>query len=116
MMSGNNAGDRVSGHFGRSPWMMIAESQRTAQEFVKNEMMNGKSAVAMMTRQECTDAIFTEVGNGAYGHLAAAGIQGWIAPVGISGQDALEMFKRGALEPAQAATKQGGGLGCHCSG
>ncbi|MGA9673531.1 MAG: NifB/NifX family molybdenum-iron cluster-binding protein [Terracidiphilus sp.] len=105
----------MSSHFGRAEWIMIDDTESHGIEFVKNNGLNGKSAVETVIRQGCTDVIFAEIGNGAFGHLSAAGIRGWVAPEDITGQQALQLFGQLALQPANASTKQGGGHGCCCS-
>ncbi len=116
MMSADRAGSPISAHFGKAEWVMVSDLARPLPEFVRNEMLNGKSALEIAIRNGCTDVIFTEIGNGAYGHLTAAGLHGWVAPRDIAGQRAIQMFESSTLQPANGATKQGGGLGCHCSG
>lgn len=115
MMSADRADGEMSSHFGKAEWIMISDTENRAPEFVKNNGLNGRSAVEIAIRQGCTHMIFTEIGNGAVGHLMAAGIRGWIAPEHITGQQALQMFGQVALQPANAATKQGGGHGCYCA-
>jgi len=115
MMSANSADAPMSSHFGKAEWIMIADTEKPGPEFVKNDGMNGKSAVEIAIHRGCTDVIFTEIGNGAFGHLSAAGIRGWVAPEDITGQQALQLFGQLALEPANTATKQGGGHGCCCA-
>jgi len=115
MMSADRADEQMSAHFGKAEWIMVAGTENQAPEFVKNEGMNGKSAVEIAIRSGFTDMIFTEIGNGAYGHLHAANIRGWVAPEHITGEQALQMFAQSKLQPANAATKQGGGHGCCCS-
>ncbi len=116
MMSADRAGSPISAHFGKAEWVMVSDLASPLPEFVRNEMLNGKSALEIAIRNGCTDVIFTEIGNGAYGHLTAAGLHGWVAPRDITGQRAIQMFESSTLQPANGATKQGGGLGCHCSG
>ena len=116
MMSADRADSAVSAHFGKSEWIMVSDFASPGPEFVRNEMLNGKSALEIAIRKGCTDVIFAEIGNGAYGHLVAAGLKGWVAPVDITGQRAIQLFESSTLQPANGATRQGGGLGCHCSG
>lgn len=115
MMSADRADGQMSSHFGKAEWIMVSDTETKALEFVKNDGMNGKSAVEVTIRQSCTDVVFTEIGNGAFGHLMAAGIHGWVAPENITGQQALKMFEQAALQPVSAATKQGGGHACCCA-
>ncbi len=115
MMSADRAEEQISAHFGKAEWIMVAGTESPVPVFVKNEGMNGKGAVEIAIRNGFTDMIFTEIGNGAFGHLHAANIRGWVAPENITGQQALELFAQSKLQPASAATKQGGGHGCCCS-
>ncbi len=115
MMSANRADEHMSSHFGKAEWIMVTNPDNSAVEFVKNEGLNGRSAVEIALRQGLTDVIFTEIGGGAFGHLQTAGIRGWVAPEHISGQQALMMFRQSQLEPASASTKPGEGHGCCCA-
>jgi predicted Fe-Mo cluster-binding NifX family protein len=114
MMSADCADGQMSSHFGRAEWIMVSDAENAVPAFIKNEGLNGKSAVEIAIRGGFTDLIFTEIGNGAFGHLQAAGIHGWVAPEQITGQQALRMFAQSQLPAAEAATKQGGGMGCCC--
>lgn len=115
MMSADRGDEQMSSHFGKAEWIMVADTDRSVLEFVKNEGLNGRSAVEIAIRQGFTDVVFTEIGNGAFGHLQAAGIRGWVAPEQITGQQALQMFEQLALQPANASTKQGEGHWCFCA-
>jgi predicted Fe-Mo cluster-binding NifX family protein len=114
VMSADRADGQMSSHFGKAEWIMVSDEENAVPVFVKNEGLNGKSAVEIAIRLGCTDVIFSEIGNGAFGHLHAAGIRAWVAPVQITGQQALRMFAQSQLHAAETATKQGGGLGCCC--
>jgi predicted Fe-Mo cluster-binding NifX family protein len=116
MMAADRADGQISSHFGKAEWVMVADAESGALEFLKNEAANGKSAVEIAIRRGLTELIFTEIGNGAFGHLRAAGIRGWVAPEQITGEQALRMFEQARLQPASAATKLGGGMSCCCSG
>ena len=115
MMSAESADEAISSHFGKAEWLMITDTGNPTPVFVKNEMLSGKSAVEIAHREGCSDLIFTEIGNGAFGHLKAAGIRGWVAPEHITGSHALNMFDKSILQPASTSTKQGGGAGCCCA-
>ena len=114
-MSADSADGQMSSHFGKAEWIMVADTENRIPEFVKNEALNGKNAVEIAIHQGCTDVIFTEIGNGAFGHLRTAGIRGWVAPEHTSGQQALRMFTQSELEAASASTKPGEGHGCCCA-
>ncbi len=115
MMSADHADEPMSSHFGKAEWVMVTNPDSPAREFVKNQGMNGRSAVEIAIGQGLTDVIFTEIGHGAFGHLQTAGIRGWVAPEHISGQQALKMFEQSQLEAASASTKSGKGHGCCCA-
>jgi hypothetical protein len=66
----------MSSHFGNAEWIMVSDAENAVPVFVKNEGLNGKSTVEIAICLGCTDMIFSEIGNGAFGHLQAAGIRG----------------------------------------
>jgi predicted Fe-Mo cluster-binding NifX family protein len=104
MMSENNVKAQMSEHFGKAEWVMVADTECHAFDFLKNEAAGGKSIVEMIAGQNCTDAIFSEIGNGALGHLKAENVRGWVAPANISGQQALEMFEHLRLQAADSSS------------
>ena len=104
MMSENNVKAQMSPHFGKAEWVMVADTECHAFDFLKNEAAGGKSVVEIIAGQNCSDAIFSEIGNGALGHLKAEGIRGWVAPSNISGQQALEMFEHLRLQAADSSS------------
>ena len=117
MMSENRAEGQMSSHFGKAEWIMVVDTERPIVEFVKNEGLNGKSAVGIAICQGCTDVILADIGDGALGHLQAAQIRAWAAPAPVAGDEALRMFRAGQLSPvpaARAAARDGGGHGCCC--
>jgi predicted Fe-Mo cluster-binding NifX family protein len=115
MMLENNVTAQMSAHFGKAEWVMVADTECHAFDFLKNEAANGRSVVEMVSSHNCTDAIFSEIGNGALGHLKAEGIRGWVAPSNISGQQALEMFEHLQLRAADTASGRPAGHGCCCA-
>lgn len=115
MMSANRADGQMSSHFGKAEWIMVAETGNPALAFVKNQELNGKCAAEIVTSQGFTDMILADIGDGALGHLQAAHIQAWAAPMPLTGDEALRMFSEGKLSPvppARAATRHGEGHGC----
>ena len=114
MMSENRLEGQMSSHFGKAEWVMIANTDSDAPIFLKNEGAQGKSVAELVASLECTDAIFSEIGNGAMGHLKAANIGGWMAPRHITGLQALTMFQGKQLQPAAAADGHAG-KGCCCA-
>lgn len=115
MMSENNVKAQMSAHFGKTEWVMVADTECHAFDFLKNEAAGGKSVVELVASQKCSDAIFSEIGNGALTHLKSAGIRGWMAPANISGQQALEMFEHLRLQAADTASERPAGHGCCCA-
>jgi len=118
MMSTDRADGQMSSHFGKAEWIMATDSENGFPEFVKNEALNGRSAVEAVIRQGCTDVILTEIGDGALGHLQTAHIRAWAVPNPVAGKEALRMFAKGqlsAVSDARTATNQGARHGCCCS-
>ena len=118
MMSMDRADAPMSTHFGKAEWIMVAETENRTLSFVKNEGLNGKSAVEIVICQGCTDVIVTDIGDGALGHLQAAQIRVWAAPAPVAGDEELRMFREGQLPPvptARTATRDGEGHGCCCA-
>jgi predicted Fe-Mo cluster-binding NifX family protein len=118
MMSADCADGPMSSHFGKAEWILIADTENPGLDFVKNDGLNGKSAVAIVIGAGCTDVILADIGDGALGHLQAAQIRAWAAPALVAGDEALRMFREGQLHPvpaAHAATRVGGGHGCCCA-
>jgi predicted Fe-Mo cluster-binding NifX family protein len=119
MMSADCADGLMSSHFGKAEWVMVADTENRDPEFLKNELLNGKSAVEILIRRGCTDVILTDIGDGALGHLEAAHIHAWAAPGQVAGGEALRLFREGQLPPVpavSAATSHGARHGCCCSG
>ena len=118
MMSADRADEAMSSHFGKAEWILVADTECEVHKFVKNEALSGKGAVEMVILQGCTDAIVSDLGDGALGHLQAAHIRVWSAPRPVVGSEALRMFREGQLPPvppARAATRQGAHHGLCCS-
>jgi predicted Fe-Mo cluster-binding NifX family protein len=114
MMSDNRLEAQMSAHFGKAEWAMVADTQCHSVTFLKNDAARCKAAVELIADLNCTDAIFTEIGNGALAHLRAATIRGWLAPPNITGRQALEMFEHLRLLSAEAPAASPG-AGCTCS-
>jgi predicted Fe-Mo cluster-binding NifX family protein len=118
MMSANRADEAMSSHFGKADWILVADTEGGANEFVKNEALSGRGAVEMVIRESCTDVIVADIGDGALGHLQAAHVRVWSAPGPVVGSEALRMFREGKLPPvppARAASRQGEHQGGCCS-
>lgn len=118
MMSVEQADGQMSSHFGKAEWIMIADKEGGAPEFVKNDGMNGRGAAGIVTAEGCSDVIVVDIGDGALGHLQMANIRAWAAPGPLAGEEALRMFRAGqlpAVPAGHAAAHRGGGHGCCCS-
>jgi len=119
MMSADRADEKMSSHFGKAEWIMVADTESGISEFVKNEALNGKGAVEIVIRMGCTDVVLADIGDGALGHLQAAHIRAWAVPEPVVGSEALRMFKDGKLPPvphvALAATRRDEHHGHCCS-
>lgn len=114
LMDSDRPDARLSAHFGRAAWIMLADPADKTIEFVTNEGGNGGGALAAAIRSGCADLIFTHIGEGALNRLSASNIRGWVAPAGASGFDALRMFAESQLPPATAADAHAGtGSCCH---
>ena len=107
-----NRGDSaLSPHFGMAKWVLIRD-ENGAITFEQNSGLNGRAVVNIMTKHGCTDAIFAEIGPGAFGHLEQAGIRGWIGPTDLRVPQLVESFLRGELPRADAPTEKSGVHGC----
>jgi predicted Fe-Mo cluster-binding NifX family protein len=118
MMSADRADEKMSSHFGKAEWIMVADTESGISEFVKNEALNGKGSVEIVIRMGCTDVILEDIGDGALGHLQAAHIRAWAAPATVAGNEALRFFREGQLlpvPPALATARQGAHHGGCCS-
>ncbi len=115
MLSGNCASAPMSSHFGKAEWIMAADTESHTLVFSENEAAKGKSVVELIVSQNCTDAIFSEIGDGALRHLQSANIHGWMAPASITGRQALEMFEHLRLHPAVSASEGHKDHGCCCA-
>jgi predicted Fe-Mo cluster-binding NifX family protein len=113
-MSSESASAPLSEHFGKAEWIMLVDEQGV-QSFMQNEGSNGRGTAEILLQNGCTDAIFTGIGGGALVTLKAAGIKGWAATKGVSGERALELFARHALRAVEVPIghKESGG-GCCC--
>lgn len=96
----NRGTSALSPHFGKAKWVCILDEKGQV-EFEQNTALNGRAVVDIMARHGCKDAVFTEIGPGAYSHLKEAGIRGWIGPAGVPVPEIAGHLRRGELAPAQ---------------
>jgi hypothetical protein len=65
--------------------------------------------VDILARHGCSDAVFTEIGPGAFGHLQAAGIRGWLAPPEVPIPELVERLSENELPAVNQPTQSAGG-------
>ncbi len=111
----NRGNSALSPHFGKAKWIGILDDGGDI-EFEQNTALNGRAVVEIIARHGCKDAVFTEIGPGAYMHLAQAGIRGWIGPAGVPVTEIAGRLRRGELSPAQpesCGNHEGGSAHAH---
>ncbi len=108
----NREDSALSPHFGKGKWVLIRdESGRSI--FEQNTVLNGRAVVDIMRKHGCTDAVFTEIGPGAFMHLEQAGIRGWIGPARTPVPQLAALLDRGELIRARAP--EPGSMSSHCA-
>lgn len=103
MMTASKPDALMSSHFGKAPWLMVADQKSEAFEFVQNEAKRGCGAASTIVQHGCTDVIVVDIGDGALNHLHAAHIRAWATPAAVSGRQALLMFADGQLAQLSVA-------------
>ena len=103
----NRPDSALSPHFGMAKWILIRD-ENGGTTFEQNTGLNGRAVVDVMAKHGCTDAVFTQIGPGAFVHLQEAGIRGWIGPADTSVPQLVESFRRGELPRANEPTEQSG--------
>ncbi len=98
----NREDSSLSPHFGMAKWILIYNDGNSRTTFEQNTALNGRAVVEIMVKHGCTDAVFTQIGPGAYRHLEQAGIRGWIGPAGTPVPQLLERLRRSELARADA--------------
>lgn len=98
----NREDSALSPHFGMAKWILIRDDDNGHITFEQNTALNGRAVIDIMVRNGCTDAVFTQIGPGAFSHLEQAGIRGWIGPANTPVPQLLEHLSRGELARAQA--------------
>jgi predicted Fe-Mo cluster-binding NifX family protein len=94
----------LSPHFGMAKWVMIRDDDAGETRFEQNIGLSGRAVVDILTRAGCSDAVFTEIGPGAFRHLRESGIRGWLAPADVPVPQLLERLGRAELSPANGPT------------
>ena len=115
MMSSESVSAKMSEHFGKAECILVAGLQGEEPTFLPNDTTNGHGAARIVHRQGCSDAIVTGIGAGAVAQLKSLGIRVWAAPRGISGAQALELFRHGTLPEVVVSAGHENGGGC-CGG
>ena len=108
----NRDDSKLSPHFGKAKWVMIADENGGAPAFIQNTGLNGRAVVGILAAHGCTDVVFTGIGGGALRYLRAARITGWTASGDVPAPDLLESFRRGELPRALAPSEGQEGHGC----
>lgn len=98
----NREDSALSPHFGIAKWILIRDDDNGQITFEQNTALNGRAVIDIMVRNGCTDAVFTQIGPGAFAHLEQAGIRGWIGPADTPVPQLLERLSCGELAKAQA--------------
>ncbi|MGB9105021.1 MAG: NifB/NifX family molybdenum-iron cluster-binding protein [Terriglobales bacterium] len=101
----------LSPHFGMAKWVMIRDDDTGESRFEQNTGLSGRAVVDILARAGCSDAVFTEIGAGAFRHLQEAGIRAWLAPANVPVPQLLERLSRGELSPAKGPTQTSSGTG-----
>ena len=99
----------LSPHFGIAKWILIRDDDTGESTFEQNTGLTGRAVVDILTVHGCTDAVFTKIGPGAFGHLQAAGIRGWLAPADVPVPELIQRLSSGALSRIDEPTKSTGG-------
>jgi predicted Fe-Mo cluster-binding NifX family protein len=114
-MSDNRIEAPMSSHFGKAPWIMVADSENGVVEFAENDAQQGRGVASIVASHECTDVVLVGIGGGALRHLQMANINAWAVEGPVTGQEALHMFVTGKVKAAMAEeSHQGDGGGCCC--
>ncbi len=93
----------LSPHFGKAKWVMIRDDSGKV-TFVQNTGLSGGAVVNILQHHGCTEAVFAEIGPGAFRHLQQAGIRGWLGPANVPIAELLARLSRGELPAAKGPT------------
>ena len=99
----------LSPHFGIAKWVLVRDDDTGEITFEQNTGLTGRAVVDILARHGCTDAVFTEIGPGAFGHLQAAGIRAWLAPADVPVPELIQRLSSGGLTRAIEPTQSSGG-------
>ncbi len=87
----------LSPQFSLAGWVLICDTDGEERVLERNRLLYGMGVVGILERHRCTDAIFSNIGQGALEALKAAGIRGWYGPEGVPPAKLVERLKRGEL-------------------
>jgi predicted Fe-Mo cluster-binding NifX family protein len=93
-----DADSPLSLQFGLAGWILICDTDGKERVLERNRLLYGMGVVGILERHRCTDAIFSNIGQGALEALKAAKIRGWCGPEGVPAAQLIEQLKRGALK------------------
>ena len=104
--SGNNLAAHTHSLFGRCDYFIIADTQTGESTALKNNAAEASTGAGPACAQELFNAgvqavVSGKIGPHAYETLKAAGIAIFLAPPGITVQEALDRFKAGSLSEMQ---------------
>jgi predicted Fe-Mo cluster-binding NifX family protein len=88
----------LSSQFGLAGWVLICDTEGEERVFERNRLLYGMGVVDILERHRCTDAIFSNIGQGAFEALKAAKIRGWCGPEDVPAAQLVERLKRGELK------------------
>jgi predicted Fe-Mo cluster-binding NifX family protein len=97
----------LSAHFGLAGWVLICDTDGEEQILERNRLLYAMGVVGILERHRCTDAIFSNIGQGALEALQAAGIHGWYGPEGVPAPELVKRLGGGKLTRAD----EGGSTG-----
>ncbi|QQR91352.1 MAG: NifB/NifX family molybdenum-iron cluster-binding protein [Myxococcales bacterium] len=90
---------RISEHFGKAKWVVLYDTELGSKAFFRNSGLNGKAVVEIMKTNQCTDAIFASIGQGATNHLHNAEIHGWYSDAIEDVESLIEKLSCNELRP-----------------
>jgi predicted Fe-Mo cluster-binding NifX family protein len=95
-----DGGAPLSSQFGLAEWISICDTEGEQRVLERNRWLYGMGVVGILERHHCTDAIFSNIWEGAFEALKAAKIRGWRWPESVPTVRLTERLKRGEFEKA----------------
>jgi predicted Fe-Mo cluster-binding NifX family protein len=93
----------LSDHFGKAKWLGIYEPSTGEMRFVRNTGLNGRFVADAFDEAGCSHVVFTNIGEGALGHLGSYEILAVWGPAGIPAKSLVQDVESGRL-PAGKGT------------